>query len=121
MPVLKRGRTMKTELKQAFDAEMSEAARRYHNKEFNQAFKHLEVAHVLGQRYMTSHVLTHWWMLKIGLKRRSRYEVVGQCARIVLGALGFAVRIVPTGNTGGTNISMFKRLPIASNLHDLVN
>lgn len=112
---------MKTELKQAFDAEMAEAARRYHNKEFNQAFKHLEIAHVLGQRYVIPHTVSHWWMLKIGFRRGSVTEVTGQAVRIVLGILGSAVGIVPTGNTGGTNISMFKRLPIASDLRKLVD
>ena len=112
---------MKAELKQAFDAEMTEAARHYHNQELNQAFKHLEVAHVLGQRYVISHTVSHWWMLKIGLRRRSVPEVAGQAVRIVLGILGSAVGMVPTGNTGGTNISMFKKLPIAPDLHKLVD
>ncbi len=52
-------------------------------------------------------------MLKIGRRRRSMAEVFGQAIRIVFGALGSAVGVVPTGNTGGTNISMFKRVPIA--------
>lgn len=112
---------MKTALKQAFDAEMAEATRHYHNKEFNQAFKHLEVAHVLGQRYVIPHTVSHWWMLKIAFKRRSVAEVMGQAVRIVLGILGSAVGIVPTGNTGGTNISMFKKLPIAPDLRKLVD
>jgi hypothetical protein len=59
-------------------------------------------------------------MLKIGLKRRSLQEVSGQAARILLGALGSAVGVVPVGNTGGTNISMFKRLPIDRDLQDLL-
>jgi hypothetical protein len=59
-------------------------------------------------------------MLKIGLKRHSLREVSGQAARIALGALGSAVGVVPVGNTGGTDISMFKRLPIDPDLQNLL-
>lgn len=103
---------MKFELKQAFEAEMFAAEDLYRKGRLNQEFKHVEVAHVLGQRYVVPHVRSHWLMLKIGLKRRSSTEVLGQAVRIFLGALGSAVGIVPEGNTGGTDISMFKRLPI---------
>ncbi|RJF92356.1 DUF3703 domain-containing protein [Noviherbaspirillum saxi] len=111
---------MKHELKQAFSSEMAAAIGLYRRGEFKQAFKHLEVAHVLGQRYVIPHVISHWWMLKIGVRHRSAREVFGQGVRIVLGALGSAIGIVPTGNTGGTDISMFKRLPIDRALLDVI-
>lgn len=85
-----------------------------------QAFRQLETAHVLGQRDVVPHLATHYWMLKFGLKRRSVYEVVGQMIRIVLGVMGSALGKVPLENTGGTNISMFKRLPIDPRIKHLV-
>jgi hypothetical protein len=100
-------------LKVAFDWEVDEAKRLYREGRLDQAFKHLDTAHVLGQRHVVPHVRSHWLMLKIGLRRRSASEVFGQAVRIGLGALGSAVGVVPVGNTGGTNISMFKRLPVA--------
>jgi hypothetical protein len=103
---------MKPELKQAFEAEMAAAGCLYQQGQLDQAFRHLEVAHVLGQKYVVPHVRSHWLMFRIGMKRRSAREVLGQAVRIFLGALGSAVGIVPVGNTGGTDISMFKRLPI---------
>lgn len=111
---------MKPELKKAFEERMSTAARYYAQGSFDQAFQQLEVAHVLGQRHVVPHVVSHWWMLKLGLKRRSLSEVLGQAIRILLGALGSALGIVPTGNTGGTNISMFKRLPIEQGIRKLL-
>lgn len=104
---------MTPKLKKAFEAEMAAARHLYQKGQLSQAFAHLETAHVLGQGYVVPHIQSHWLMLKIGWQRRSPKEVVGQAARIFLGALGSAVGLVPTGNTGGTNISMFKRLPIA--------
>jgi len=111
---------MKAELKRPFDSEMAAARNRYDRGQLDQAHKHLEVAHVLGQRYVVPHIVTHWGMLKIGIARRSFGEVIGQVVRIVLGAIGSAVGVVPIGNTGGTNISMFKRLPIDPAIRKLV-
>lgn len=111
---------MSPEIRQAFNAEMTAAIALYKDGEFVQAFQHLELAHVLGQQYVAPHVATHYWMLRIGLKRRSVSEVLGQAIRIVLGVLGSAVGIVPVGNTGGTNISMFRRLPIDPSIKKLI-
>jgi hypothetical protein len=38
-----------------------------------------------------------------------------------LGVAGSAVGVVPVGNTGGTDISMFKRLPIAPELQKIID
>jgi hypothetical protein len=103
---------MKPKLKQAFDAEMAAAYRAFRAGRLDQSFQRLEVAHVLGQRYVVPHVRTHWLMLRIGLRRHSVREVWGQALRIALGTLGSAVKVVPIVNTGGTNISMFKQLPL---------
>jgi hypothetical protein len=85
------------------------------------AFAHLERAHVLGQRYVIPHVRTHWLMLRIGFVRRSIAEVGGQAMRIVLGALGSVLGVVPAGNTGGIDIGMFRRLPIDPEIAKLLN
>lgn len=111
---------MKPALRHAYDAEMAAATSLYAAGECGQAYQHLERAHVLGQRYVVPHVATHYWMLKLGARRRSMPEVLGQFIRIVLGALGSAVGIVPTGNTGGTNISMFRRLPLDPEIQELL-
>jgi hypothetical protein len=111
---------MNAELREAFKAEMTVAVALYQAEKFAEALLHLETAHVLGQKYVGPHIATHYWMLKVGVKRRSLPEVVGQTIRIVLGAAGSAVGIVPVGNTGGTNIGMFKRLPIDPGIRHLL-
>ena len=111
---------MPPELKKKFETEIATAKRLLQRGNVEEAFKHLEHTHVLGQRYVVPHIRSHWLMLKIGVSRRSVTEVWGQAARIVLGALGSAIGIVPTGNTGGTDISMFKRLPIDPELAKLL-
>jgi hypothetical protein len=112
---------MSPECRQAFEAEMASAVQLYRDGELARAVEHLEVAHVLGQQAVGPHVRTHAWMFRVGCKRRSLAQAWGQLLRIVLGALGSAVGIVPAGDTGGTNISMFKRLPIAPAIRHLVD
>jgi len=61
---------------------------------------------------VSSHVLSHWHMLAVAFRRHEPRAVLGQLARVFLGAIGSAVGSVPSGNTGGTDISMFKSMPI---------
>ncbi len=107
---------MNSKLKAAFEHEMAAAGRFIRAGYPDRAMRHLERAHVLGQRKVIPHVRTHWGMLGIALKRRAAVEGLGQAMRIVLGALGSALGIVPVGNTGGTNMGMFARLPIDPDL-----
>lgn len=112
---------MKANLKDAFETEMTTAYSLFQNGSLHEAFRHLERAHVMGQRYVVPHVRSHWLMLRIGLARHSVTEVWGQAMRIALGALGSAVDVVPIGNTGGTIISMFACKPIAPDLAKIID
>jgi hypothetical protein len=104
----------------AFDREIALALGLMQRGNSNEVFLVLERAHVLGQDDVWPHVLTHWLMLKICFRRGDARGVFGQALRIVLGALGSAIGIVPRGNTGGTNVSMFKRMPIDPELARLM-
>jgi len=105
---------------EAFEQEITAARALMRRGEHEQAFIHLERAHVLGQQDAVPHVLSHWLMLRVAVHRREPAAMLGQAARIVLGAVGSLVGSVPTGNTGGTNISMFKRLPIEPELLEII-
>ena len=104
----------------AFKQEIASARKLIGDRDYDQAFVHLERAHVLGQREVVPHVVSHWLMFRIAVHRIEPAAMLGQAARMVLGALGSAVGSVPTGNTGGTNISMFKRLPIDPELSRII-
>lgn len=80
------------------------------------SFHHLERAHVLGQASTVQHVRVHVRMLMWALRHRSFREAAGQLLRIVGAATKTAAGWVPTGNTGGSNISPFRSLPIPSDL-----
>ena len=84
------------------------------------AFSHLERAHVLGQASTVQHVRVHWHMLLWGIRQRNVRECLGQLMRIIGAAAGTAVGLVPRGNTGGTNVNPFERMPIPPELAALI-
>ncbi len=81
-----------------------------------EAFAHLENAHVLGQASTRLHVKVHVQMLVWAVKQGKIGEVFGQLFRIAGAATKTAFGLVPTGNTGGTNVSPFKVMPIKPEL-----
>lgn len=84
------------------------------------AFRHLERAHVLGQASTLQHVRVHWRMLLWGVEQKSLRECAGQLLRIVGAATKTALGWVPAGNTGGANISAFRKLPIPEELAEMI-
>ena len=84
------------------------------------AFAHLERAHILSQRLMVMHVRTHMAMLRIGWRRRDIRELLGQSTRIVAATV-FSRIWVPTGNTGGANVSAFRPMPIPEDLNAVLS
>jgi hypothetical protein len=105
----------------AFDNEIAQAKELIARGELEAGFPHLERAHVIGQAFVVPHATSHWLMLKVEFRRRRVMAAFGQIVRIVLGILGSAVGVVPVGNTGGTDISMFKRMPIEPELQNIMD
>jgi hypothetical protein len=111
---------MHPELRRAYDAEMTAAAKQYYAGDLRLTFSHLERAHILGQSFSIEHARTHWWMLKGGWRRRDCIEIAGQIPRIV-GSLLFSRMWVPIGNTGGARVPPFKSMPIPTDLQTLLD
>jgi Protein of unknown function (DUF3703) len=86
-----------------------------------QAFAKLERAHVLGQASTVQHVRVHCHMLAWAWQLRSTAEFRGQLLRILGAATKTFLGWIPSGNTGGTNISPFQRLPIADELASIIS
>lgn len=77
----------------------------------------LEAAHILGQRETQRHVRAHVAMLMLAWRTRDRRELLGQIPRL-LAAIIATWLWVPTGNTGRSNLSPFRRLPLPADLAD---
>ena len=89
-------------------------------RKYEEAFSLLEDAHVLGQRYILPHTIAHIYMLKIGFLQKDIKEIIGQLFRIPTGVLGSMVGILPIGNTGGSNVSPFKKMEIRDDLQKML-
>lgn len=77
------------------------------------AFNHLESAHVLGQESTYFHVLAHVRMAQWAICQKKPREFFGQILRIFGALTKTFIGLVPSGNTGGANISPFKSLPLS--------
>lgn len=83
-------------------------------------FMHLERAHVLGQASTREHVRVHFHMLLWAWRQRQLRELSGQLFRLLGAAALTAVGMVPTGNTGGSNVSPFRKMAVAPDLAILI-
>jgi len=115
-----RGRNMRETQRKAFDLAVATARARMLAARWDEAYAQLERAHVLGQRFVWPHVVSHWLMLRVELARRSPLAAFGQAVRIAIGAVGSAAGVVPVGNTGGSDVNMFRRMPIPPELQALM-
>jgi hypothetical protein len=103
-------------IKKYVDAEVEKAEKCAAENDLDAAFRHLERAHVLGQAITREHTRVHFLMLKIGWKRKDWREIFGQLFRIAGAASGTPFGMIPVGNTGGANVSAFRRMPIDEDL-----
>lgn len=97
------------------DAELAAAARHGADE-----FVHLERAHVLGQASTREHVRVHWRMLRWAIRHRDAREFFGQITRTIGAATKTFIGWVPTGNTGGANVSPIKPMPIDPALAEII-
>lgn len=107
-------------IKPHFEAELGEAERCSAQRDAAGSFTHLERAHVLGQSSTRLHVMAHWHMLKWAVRNVRPGEFVGQVVRIVGAATKNAMGLVPEGNTGGSNVSPFKRMAVSADLAAII-
>ena len=84
------------------------------------SFHHLERAHVLGQASTIEHVRVHVHMLVWSLRHRKPSEVVGQAVRIAGAAALTTIGLIPHGNTGGSNVSPFRPMPVPEDLAAMI-
>lgn len=101
-------------------AELGKAESASENGDHGTAFRHLENAHVLGQESTYWHIRVHWLMLLWGIRRKDAAEVFGQIVRILGAAALTSIKGVPIGNTGGSNVSPVKPMPISEGHAEII-
>lgn len=103
------------------DAELAQAHRMREAQDFDAEFRHLERAHVLGQASTIEHVRIHALMFAWARRHRKPRELLGQALRIIGAATKTIFGLVPIGNTGGSDVSPFRRMPIPADLQRILD
>ena len=109
-----------TRIARHVQSELSHAKSAAQAGDRQQQFAHFERAHVIGQESTYWHVKVHVLMLLWAVRHRSVKEALGQVLRIVGAATKTAFGLVPAGNTGGANVSPFKKMPITPEIARMI-
>ncbi len=111
---------MTTAAKEAFYNEITKGKELFGRGKLSEAYSHFERAHIVGQRSVVLHTISHYWFLRVGLTKRDFREISGQLVRLPLGILGSMLGVVPEGNTGGSNVSLLASLPTPEDLKPIL-
>lgn len=113
--------TFARRIRSSVQLELDQASQADANGWADAAFRHLERAHVLGQAATVEHVRAHWHMFLWALRHRRPGELAGQVWRLTGAALMTGFGWLPDGNTGGANVSAFRRMPIPPDLQRVID
>jgi hypothetical protein len=81
--------------------------------------RHLERAHILGQRYFREHLRSHVLMLAWAWRQRDWAEGLAQVLRIP-GSAGSLIGLVPLGNPGTRRVGPLTPQAVPEDLHALL-
>ena len=113
--------TMPKALKPFYREELLLSKNEFNKKHYQQSWRHLERAHILGQPYPLAHTAVHWKMLCFGIAIKNVKEIMGQIPRLLVGGLKSFVGKIPVGNTGGANVPPLKPMEIPEDLTIIIN
>lgn len=85
------------------------------------AHRYLQRAHVLGQMSTRLHTRVHARMLWLALRHGQHRAALGQLVRVAAAATKTVFGAVPHGNTGGSDVSPFRPMPVAPDLQRLID
>ena len=101
-------------------AEYRLAANAIDEQNFEEAWHHLERAHVVAQDRSGPHCGSHLRMLRLAWRLRDWREVLGQLFRLALAPLGNLTGKLPVGNNGRSSVSAFAPMEISPELRGVM-
>jgi len=109
------------DFKQAITAEYRAQAEALERGDIDEAWLHLERAHILAQTRLLPHLLSHGKMFALAVRTRDGREAAGQILRFLLAPLGNLTGRLPIGNTGRSSVSAFAPMNIPPDLQAVLN
>jgi protein-S-isoprenylcysteine O-methyltransferase Ste14 len=101
------------------DKEMNQFAKARHVSP-ETAWRHLERSHILSRPFLALHLANHCQMLRFAWQLGDKKEMLGQVMRLLLAPIGTVTGQIPIGNTGRSNVSAFKAMPIPADLREKI-
>jgi hypothetical protein len=111
----------KTVLIDLLDREMAAFAEARRRGDVVSAWRALERAHIVSQPMLSRHMRVHAAMLGYAVRLLDGGEVAGQLARLALAPLGAITGRLPWGNTGRSDMSAFRTMPIPPDLAEAMS
>ncbi|HMJ47085.1 MAG TPA: DUF3703 domain-containing protein [Ferruginibacter sp.] len=108
--------TMPTGLRANYENELRSYDEALAQHSLHKAWRHLERAHIIGQAWSKQHTYIHWLMFKFGIKIKNKKEILGQIPRLFIGGVKSFVGVIPTGNTGGSDVPPLKKMDIPDDI-----
>lgn len=108
-------------LKQAITVEYRAQAEALQRGNLDEAWLHLERAHILAQTRFLPHLVSHGKMFALAVRMRDGREAAGQILRLVLAPLGNLTGRLPVGNTGRSTVSAFALMDIPPDLQAVLD
>lgn len=108
--------TMPKGVKEHYRNELDLYKSEFTRSNLQQAWHHLERAHILAQPWPREHSYVHWRMLRFGFFIKSPKEISGQIPRLLVGGVKSFVGNIPIGNTGGANVPPLQPMKIPEDL-----
>ena len=110
---------MPASLKPFYAKELENYSEYFVKRNLQNAWHHLERAHIIGQQYPYQHTYVHFKMLQFGFKIKSAKEVIGQIPRLLVGGVKSFVGKIPVGNPGGANVPPLKSFHIEQEIQEI--
>ena len=107
-------------LKPYFNKELEDYQSELLRENLSEAWRKLERAHIIGQKWFIEHSYVHWLMLKFGVRIKSSKEILGQIPRLLVGGVKSFVGQIPVGNTGGANVPPLRKMDIPHDLQSIL-
>ena len=112
---------MPNDLREHYHRELAQYQSEFDQLHLQEAWRHLERAHILAQAWPREHTYVHWLMLRFGLFIKSSREVIGQIPRLLVGGVKSFVGHIPVGNTGGANVPPLRKMEIPEDLRQMLS
>lgn len=121
-PYLKKAFLRLPKVYQQYGTEMRSASELMERGSKNYAliWWHLERAHILSQASAWRHFGVHLSMLGLAIVSKNFREIIGQIPRLLLSTPSSFLGFAPLGNTGRSNVSMFKPMRLPRDFENLI-